>query len=831
MAGNDVYLDTLYPTNDVGLYDPTTAPLNIPVAPLGAQASTSVGIVSLTSSRIDVPVSGVQLIASAGSVTATTPITWVQGHILNNQGGLTLPLTGSVIQSGSTVVGAVTVAVSQTLVSVTDDKGNSYTIFDHTTDSRGQENYAFILGNITNGPSTITATFTSSSAGFTGLIWDEYSGVAALTDPRDGHVVNLQQNPITVATDAITSTPITTTINGDLIWGATINSNNSDSPVAGTGFTSRERDGTGAPMNSEDMVQTTAGSVAATFTPPTINGSQTTFVVALKPAISKTVVVTGVQANTAAGTAIGTNITFVQNATNGAISATTIAATGSVVGTGGCIAGAVSWGSNTIALSSVIDDKGNSYTISDNFADASTSQCMATFVRGNITNGPSTLTATFGSSATFVQLSWNEYSGVVALTDPRDGHTGQIQTSVTSTSADAITSGNITTTSNGDLIFAATMDDSGINPSAGTGFNLRVANNSGGNVSIALEDLIQVTAGTANGTFTQASQPNPWITAVMALKPAAAASGTSVNITGVAGTTSAGTVFANVQPNANGAQANSSAGILFANVQYTITGVQANSASGLLFANVQVTANGVQANSAAGTLTSNLQITITGAQANAQAGTATVVIGTNVNLTGVQANAQAGTVSVTGTANVAVTGVQANGQAGIVTANVQTLPAGVQANGAAGIVTANIAKTLTGVQPNSAAGLLFANVQYTIVGVQANAAAGIVTLSLSSSSNVSITGVQANAQAGTVTIITGSAVNVTGVQANAQAGSTTETGTANVAITGVQANSQIGTAIANVGSIILGSQANAQAGTVTLSINAFISGVQANSAA
>ena len=201
--------------------------------------------------------------------------------------GTSVAATGSVVGSGNTVVGSVTCAAGFFLQSVTDDKSNTYTILDHISDPSGQENYTFYLGNITNGPTTITATF-NGNVNFRGILWDEYAGVVALANPLDGHAANLQNPGPGTATDAVTSTSITTKVNGDLIWGATVNSNSFNNATTGTGFTPRGAlVNTGSltvPQNTEDRLQATAGAVAATFTDTASFGTWSTFIIALKAA-------------------------------------------------------------------------------------------------------------------------------------------------------------------------------------------------------------------------------------------------------------------------------------------------------------------------------------------------------------------------------------------------------------------------------------------------------------------------------------------------------------------------------------------------------------------
>ena len=68
------------------------------------------------------------------------------------------------------------------------------------------------------------------------------------------------------------------------------------------------------------------------------------------------------------------------------------------------------------------------------------------------------------------------------------------------TAANAITSTAATTTSSGDLVFGAVMDDTGVNNiTAGTGFTQRQSVN---NTDLVSEDLVLLFNGTVAATFT-----------------------------------------------------------------------------------------------------------------------------------------------------------------------------------------------------------------------------------------------------------------------------------------------------------------------------------------
>lgn len=167
-----------------------------------------------------------------------------------------------------------------TFVSATDSASNTYTLLDELRDTTNNVVLAtFIRGNITNAPTTVSVTTSTASGNFI-IACDEYTGAAAVTNPQDGHNIQNQQTP-TTGTDAVTSPTITTTVNGDIIWGATVNTAaQSLLTTNGTGYTTRQSGSHGG--HSEDKQQATAGSVAATYT-KSANTAQTTAVVAIHP--------------------------------------------------------------------------------------------------------------------------------------------------------------------------------------------------------------------------------------------------------------------------------------------------------------------------------------------------------------------------------------------------------------------------------------------------------------------------------------------------------------------------------------------------------------------
>jgi len=192
-------------------------------------------------------------------------------------------------------------------------------------------------------------------------------------------------------------------------------------------------------------------------------------------------------------------ITHVQGVSANA-STSTVGATGSVIGTGNCVCGAITY-ATTDTLNSVTDDKGNNYAIKDTVTDTTNARKLSSFICGNITNGATTVTANFSAAASNATIVWDEFSGISGSTDPTDVHGGQFQSSA-GTGTDAMTSGNVTPTASGDLIYGISVTDSGATTpaSVGTGYTIGASNGAG--FGIVTESKVQAVAAAVAATFT-----------------------------------------------------------------------------------------------------------------------------------------------------------------------------------------------------------------------------------------------------------------------------------------------------------------------------------------
>lgn len=170
-------------------------------------------------------------------------------------------------------------------------------------------------------------------------------------------------------------------------------------------------------------------------------------------------------------------------------------------------------------ISSVADSRSQTFSSAINLTDGAT-YSRAIFYYANTTAGADTVTVTFAGSITYASLQCSEYSGV-ATSSPLDQTTSNSQTDP-GTATDAITSGNVTTTTNGQLIVGWT---SAIVVAVGTvsaGTNYTGRQNVFGDT--LFEDRVQTTAGSIAATFTTNHATSDYITLISTFKEAVAAS-------------------------------------------------------------------------------------------------------------------------------------------------------------------------------------------------------------------------------------------------------------------------------------------------------------------
>lgn len=205
-------------------------------------------------------------------------------------------------------------------------------------------------------------------------------------------------------------------------------------------------------------------------------------------------------------------MSFIQGNThqNGAGAATTVAVTlGSPVAVGNSIFISVgiggSDGTETVAIQ---DDKGNVYVIKDQRRDAAQTYSWQLAYFSNAINSPQTITATISGSRSFLTIMADEHSNVgvfdkSALNDQVAPGNG----------TDVITSGSVTTSANGELIYSSCVCVNSDGIVIGTGFS--------GNQSPAVaftfisESKLQVSAGAVAATYTATVGGSSFLTGIM----------------------------------------------------------------------------------------------------------------------------------------------------------------------------------------------------------------------------------------------------------------------------------------------------------------------------
>lgn len=188
------------------------------------------------------------------------------------------------------------------------------------------------------------------------------------------------------------------------------------------------------------------------------------------------------------------SVSHVQNANSG-VSGTTTATFGSAITTGNLVVGALNLTSTTDTLTSISDGT-NTYTVLDRFQGAST-LWFYTFYKANVTGGPTTITISTSNSAN-AQIIADEFSGLTT-SSPLDQHTRQEQSTTTPSS------GSVTTTVAGELIYSVCSGDAVSNPTfaAGSGYTLivQLQGNTGNTFGIGSEYQIQGSAGSISATW------------------------------------------------------------------------------------------------------------------------------------------------------------------------------------------------------------------------------------------------------------------------------------------------------------------------------------------
>lgn len=193
-------------------------------------------------------------------------------------------------------------------------------------------------------------------------------------------------------------------------------------------------------------------------------------------------------------------------------------ALGSNATAGNLLAGFIRWESDTVTLNSITDSLGNTFVLVNNpTAHPNISARGALYYAKNISGGADTLTFNFSASVSSAAVV-HEASGL-DTTAPLDKNAIQGQFAPGG-GTDAVTSGSITTTDDGEYIFGSTLNANGSTLTAGTGYTQRTYIS--GTMEFMSESQVQASAGAIAATFTGSGNGGIPMTGIITFKVAAA---------------------------------------------------------------------------------------------------------------------------------------------------------------------------------------------------------------------------------------------------------------------------------------------------------------------
>lgn len=211
---------------------------------------------------------------------------------------------------------------------------------------------------------------------------------------------------------------------------------------------------------------------------------------------------------------------FVQGASGDTFGPSVSASFSNSSSPGNLIAVYVGWQGTTLNLSNVTSScVSGGFTLLNNPTTA-TGLGRGTIGYGVITasSAPCTITATFSGGSSQILILAHEISGI-DNSFPIDSFVIGVQ-NAPGTGIDAVTTGNITTSANGDYLFGATYSPNGSAITTGTNFNQRLYTATNANRRAMSEDKIQNLAGPISINFTGGTGYVTWITGAIAFRSA-----------------------------------------------------------------------------------------------------------------------------------------------------------------------------------------------------------------------------------------------------------------------------------------------------------------------
>lgn len=209
---------------------------------------------------------------------------------------------------------------------------------------------------------------------------------------------------------------------------------------------------------------------------------------------------------------------YVQGAINqnGAGAATSVSVAFSApVGLGNAVIVSIGWASAGVTLDAVRDDAANVYTILSGGGLAGGYWWKSAYLT-NAAGAPTTVTADFSAGAIYVTLVGAEFSNVLGV-GALDGSSFNLDQAGTN-ATDGITSGALTTTAAGDLIYGSCVNIGG-NAGLAVGTSFTGAAGASAAPDFVSEYLVQPTPGSIAATFT-ATDLDHFSTYAVALKHA-----------------------------------------------------------------------------------------------------------------------------------------------------------------------------------------------------------------------------------------------------------------------------------------------------------------------
>ena len=169
------------------------------------------------------------------------------------------------------------------------------------------------------------------------------------------------------------------------------------------------------------------------------------------------------------------------------------------------------WTTTTVTLNTVTSSPSNTWNSTTDVSNSGNVRIQCYYAM-NAASGTTTVTFNFSASVSW-EIAIHEYSGVATTSalDQQNGATGN---------SSSPSSGSVTPSVNGELIFGWTANSFGVNSyTAGTGFTQRQSDLA----FYASEDQVQGTAGAISATWAQGGSSAQWAAKVLAFKAAGGA--------------------------------------------------------------------------------------------------------------------------------------------------------------------------------------------------------------------------------------------------------------------------------------------------------------------